>query len=275
MNLSQPGVIDKTIPFPSEWNDLTLRQLHLVSNFIMSEFRDKGQARAALFLSLLQSVCGKKVKNIVNRLDPEDAVINGLPATEFIIKENNLTRQPYPTLELPFSWKSLTQTVYGPADDFNDITCGEFEDAEIFFNQFKIEPGAESLANLAAVLYRAKGVKYLRRHRWNGTWISYQSEKLLPRFKKLTALQLYTIYLWYCGCREQLPKYFPECFDGAPAANEEPDMMVFTNCIHHAAGAKNGSRNDIRMTPLKEFFQELKLQKIENDRQIAEMEKHG
>ncbi len=226
-----------------------------------------------MFLTLLHSVCGKKVKNIVNRLDAEDATLNGAPTVDFLTTENNLTKQPYKKLWLPFSWKTFIAKVSGPADDFNDLTVGEFEDTEMYFNEFKANPNGESLANLAAVLYRPGKKRYLRKHRWNGSWIFYKSEKLYPQFKKLSALELYTIYLWYSGCREQLPKYFPEVFDGPQTQNDEPDLMVITNCIHNAAGPKNGLRNEVRITLLKEFMQEMKLQKIEIDRQIAEMEK--
>lgn len=213
--------------------------------------------------------CGKKVKGIDKQLDAEDTVINGLPAIEFIYKENNLTKQPYPTLKLKFV------TLYGPADDFNSITCGEFEDAEFFFNKFVQDPTAGYLAHLAAVLYRPKTLwkrkikKYITINKVTGTAENYDVEKMVPHFAKLEPWVLYTIFLWYAGCRNQLPKIFKNCFGPSKQEteeNREPDFLIFTKCIHASAGPKNGTRNQIRCTLLKEFFLEIELQNIENQK---------
>ncbi len=264
INLYQTNVVDASIPFPSEWNEFNLQELHLVAKSILTNFATPAQATAALFRSLLKMRCGKKVKNIEKRLDDEDAVINGLPALDFIYKENNLTKQPYPTLRLS---TFRFQTFYGREDDFNNLTCGEFEDCEIFFNQFVIEPDATTLANLAAILFRPKNKKYLGYNDRTKSFEEYDSERMVPHFKKLKPWVLYSIFLWYAGCRSQLPKIFPNCFGAARQPTEEtrePDFLIFTKCIHAGAGPKNGSRNDIRCTLLKEFFLEIELQNIEN-----------
>lgn len=271
IDLYQPNAVDASIQFPSEWNEFTLPELHLVSKSILSNFATPAQAAAGLFLSLLKIRTGKKVKDIEKRLDAEDAVINGLPATDFIYKENNLTKEPYKKLYVrwPAANSPWLMAMHGRDDDFNNLTCGEFEDCEIFYNQFIIEPNAIALANLAAILYRTQGKKYLRLSPNDG-WVQYNSEKMVPSFIKLKPWILYSIFLWYAGCRAQLPKIFPNCFGSAAppsgGGGGEPDFMIFTKCIHAGAGPKNGSRNDIRCTLLKEFFLEIELQNIENEK---------
>lgn len=267
INLYQPKAVNISIPFPSNWNDLTLYELNLVAKSILSNFNSAAEANAALFLSLLKIRCGKKVKHIQKRLDAEDAVINGLPAIDFIYKENNLTKQPYPTLNpKPLNFLNL-KPFHGPLDDFNSITCGEFEDAEFFFNKFRQDPSANHLAHLAAILYRPKDVKYICYDSKTASHIHYDAEKTVVYFKKLKPWVLYSIFLWYAGCREQLPKIFPNCFGPSKLEteeNREPDFLIFTKCIHAGAGPKNGSRNEIRCTLLKEFFLEIELQNLEN-----------
>ena len=273
LNLYQPGVVNASVPFPSEWNELSLKELHHVAKTIISDFKNPYDANAFLFLKLLASRVNGKVKllnnkkltNIENLLDAEQVVIDGLPAMEFIFKGNTLTKQPYPTLNIRCGFLKHRLIKYqGPDDNFNTLTCGEFEDAEIFFNQFKYEPTQQSLAHLASILYRPAAASYLKLDVKTGQYVEYDSEKPLRFFKKVPAWKLYAIFLWYAGCRDQLPKLFPNCFGGTmpDENNGEIDFMIFTKCIHAGAGAKNGTRNDIRRTKLKEFFMEMELEKL-------------
>ena len=257
INLYQPGKVNTTILFPTEWNELLLAELNIISQSILLNFKEPGAAKALVFLKILQNRC--KLKNIGKRIDAEDATINGLPLIDFIYDKNNLTRQPYPILKIS---KFLPTKFIGPEDDFNGLTCGEFEDTEFFYTQFKQEPSETPLAHLASILYRPKNTKYCRSHPIKG-FIQYDAEKEVPRFMKLAPWQLYTIFLWYAGCREKLPLDFPNAFGGGSSDNNaEPDFLSFTKCIHAGAGPKNGSRNDIRQMSLKEFLTEMELETI-------------
>lgn len=270
LNLYQPGKVNETVLFPSEWNDLQLPELHLVAKSILSNITDPAQAAAALFLELLKMRCGKKVKNIQQRLDAEDAVINGMQALDFLYKQNNLTKQPYPLLNVPNRMIPCKPfRMDGPADEFNSITCGEFEDTEFYFNQFRQYPEAKWLASLAAILYRPKYVHYMQYDAKTASYNTYDSERMFHHFMKLKPWQLYSIFLWYAGCREQLPKIFPNCFTGSGQQIgdevKEVDPMLFTKIIHAGAGVENGSRKDIRVMLLKEFFMDIELKNIANN----------
>lgn len=256
INLYQPGKINTTISFPTEWNELLLPELDIISQSLLQNFKLPSAAKALVFLKILQSRC--KLKNIGKRIDAEDATINGLPLIDFIYNKNTLTKQPYPVLKTS---KFPYIKFYGPDDDFNSLTCGEFEDAEIFYNEFKQDPSAKPLAQLASLLYRPKNTKYCRTHPVKG-FIQYNAEKAVPHFIKLAPWKLYTIFLWYAGCREQLPLYFPNAFGGSTDNNADADFLAFTKCIHAGAGPKNGTRNDIRQTLLKEFLMEMELETI-------------
>jgi hypothetical protein len=266
INLYQPNKVNTSINFPTEWNELLLQELHSIAQSILLNFKMPSAAQAMVFLSLFKHRCKQQglPADYLKKLDAEDCAINGMPLTEFIYTANNLTRQPYPILPLAINNCPLVpkKEMTGPEDDFNNITCGEFEDAEIFYHQFKAEPKPEALAHLASILYRVSGDKYLQFNAADGTYTHYNADKLYPKFLKLQPWVLFTIYLWYVGCKEQLPKLFPNVFSSAGSSDAEPDMMVFTKCIHAAAGAKNGSRSQVRLTLLKELLYEIELETI-------------
>ncbi len=271
IELYQPGTGKQKISFPQDWNELTTAEVEAVAKNILDDsIKDNNHGKAALFTDILKLRSGRP--NIGEKLDPEDAASNGLPLLAFIFNSNNLTKQPYPLLKVPnrmVPCKPLK--MQGPENDFDSLTCGEFEDCEIFYNQFKQETDPIYLIHLAAALYRPDGVPYISYHAENDTCVKYDAERLYPFFKRLKPWVLYSIFLWYSGCREQLPGYFPTCFGGGGSASTEPDFMIFTNCIHAGAGPKNGQRDQIRRTLLKEFFYDVHLDNEKQQEQINAM----
>jgi hypothetical protein len=264
INLHQPGHIDVVIPFPTEWNELELPELHSISKAMLGSYDIPSAMRGAILKEMIAyrwKISGQPmVSEWQNKLDAENIVVDGYPLIDFLFTENSLTRQPYPKLKLPFSIRhSPFTTLHGPEEEFNSITCGEYEDTEIFYHQFRQQPSGEPLAHIASILWRKKGVPYISYDYKSGKYRSYDSEKIFPLFMKLPPWILYTIFIWYTGCREMLPKIFRNVCDGGEE-NAQPDMLAFTKCIHSGAGEKNGSRNQIRMMLLKEFFLDMDLE---------------
>lgn len=272
LHFYQPGVLDVHLPFPSQWNELLPTELEAISAVQLQEFKTPGQDRATLLCKLLairQKHHGIHLpKDYFGRVSIEDWSTSGSDVLNFVFEGNDRTVQPYPFLRVPTYARRFT----GPADDFNNLTCGEYEDCEIFFNQFKAEPGPEPLARLAAVLYRPAGQRYIQYDAATATYKPYEIESKLKYFLRIHPEVLFTIFTWYAGCRSQLPKYFPTAFKGGGAAGDEPDFIAFTKCIHGAAGPKNGTRDAIRCTGIKEFLLELELeaQKAEEMKQKME-----
>lgn len=254
INLHQPGVLNSNIDFPTEWNDLLPEDLHAISKAMLGTLAEPNQIKGFIISYMLQRRC----KASIERLNAEDVVLHGFPLLDFLFQENNLTKQPYPTLTIHYS--PFTR-LYGPQDDFNNLTCAEYEDAEIFFHQFREEPGHEPLAHLAAILWRPKRNRYFRYNPRKGKYTGYDAERMVKRFLTLPPWQLYTIFTWYTGCRNQLPKIFPNAF-GGEGDGEELDPLAFTKCIHAGAGPKNGSRDQIRCMLLKEYLMDMELEAI-------------
>lgn len=256
INLYKPGSVNLTIPFPTEWNELHIAELHAITKAFLTNWTKNIDCKVSVFIDML-SCRVKKIRNLTNQLNPEDVAIHGLPLVDFIFNENGLTKQPYSSLKLP---GLIPCTVYGPLSDFNNITCGEFEEAEQVCIQFEQQPAHELLAKFAAILYRPKNTPYHKRNRDTGKLEPYKPDKLIPRFAKLQPWQLYTMYIWYNGCKIMLPQLFPAVYAGD--GKEKADPMIFTKCIHTGAGPKNGDRDKIRVTPLLEFFFEMEQEAI-------------
>ena len=267
INLYQPGKLNIKASFPSEWNELLQREIEAIAKYLLTPFKIPETAKAGILLSILKSRTRLPL-NFKEYLDPADIVLYGYPLLDFIFTENTLTNQPYQKIKLP---GIFSPTVYGPASDFNGLTCGEFEDTEQFFFQFTESPSHEPLARIASVLFREKDVPYMRFDPQKGRHIAYDADKLFHKFLKLPPYMLYAIFIWYSGCRSMLKKIFVNAFEGE--GTEEPDPMVFTKCIHAGAGSKNGTRDQVRMLNLKEYFFDMELEAIKAKELKKEYEK--
>ncbi len=262
ISLNKPGTFSHTIEFPSTWDELTNAEVELVAKQQLSANAQLTQnenlfiGKALVFTALIDSRAA--LQNIQlpadwkTNLNYDDAATQGFDAIGFLYKENNRTINPYPQLTVG------GKRMIGPADDFNEITCGEMEDCEVFFMLFSQEPSLELLAKIAAVLWRPRNAPYNAK----------ASESRVARFKSLPPEVLFAIYIWYTGCRNQLPKIFKEVYAGGDSQSNEPDVTAFTKCIHAGAGAKNGTRDKIRIMPAKEFLFDMNLEAI-NAKAIA------
>lgn len=256
INLFKSKEFDCKIPFPSAWDELSKDDLLIVSREQLSAEKPIAAQQAAIFDALLK-LRAKKFpelpRDFNTMLDPEEAAIAAINLLDFLYKKNNLTVQLYP--DFTFSGK----TFYGPEGNFDSITCGEFEDTEIFFQDFVADPRPEPVAHLCAILWRQKDQDYMFFDAKKNVWKTYDHEPFLQQFTKLSEPQLYAIFTWYAGCRSLLPGWFPDLYGGGGDESAATDMLVFTKCIHAGAGEKNGSRTDIRRMLLKEFFMDMNL----------------
>lgn len=281
VELFQPGKVNMQLQLPSTWNELLLLELHLIAKSLLSP--DETNLRAQLldgFLKIRSKEQKTKLpKKLMGRINEEDAVINGFPMFDFIFDENTLTEQPYNRIKLN---RLMGCTVYGPQSAFDNITCGEYEDAQIFYIQFKQDHNPEHLARLMSILWRPaftlplrgsrRGLRvpYMTLDKKTGKYKAYDSDKLMKRFLQLPAWQLYTAFTWYTGCLNHLTSVFYEIYDKAPSSSPPPaggeseaaDLLAFTKCIHAGAGPKNGTRDQIRVMLLKEFLMDVQLETI-------------
>lgn len=262
VSLYKPGAVNYSFPFPQEWNEFTTAQLQAVANAFYISQKEEAETKAAVLFNLLNMHRKKLPMNTIKHIDIDDLATVGSDLIQFIWEDNHLTRQPYPVLRIGWRHKFT-----GPADGFDNLTCGEYEQAEIELARFNKEKKIHHLAAMAAILYRPKGVKLYSFKPSINEYELYQYEKMIPAFLKLPPEVLYTIFLWYCGCRNMMVKYFPYVYSGGGAG--VPDILAFTRCIHAAAGDKNGSRQQVRLLLVKELHFEMN----EEAKKAEELEK--
>ncbi len=274
IEMFMPGSVNCTVNFPSSWDELTPSELLVISHHQLSKYKNLAEQQLAIFMEILQLRCRNLKEylpeNFRSLIKPEDAAIKAIDLTEFLYRKNSLTKQLFPVVKLPGIFR---KKVYGPEDSFNNMICGEFEDAEYFFNEFLENPDAAPLAHLAAILWRPKGTPYIQYNPRTATYKTYEHEKRLKHFLKLPAPQLYAFFIWYAGCRNTFPELFPTVYEPDPNKEKstETDLMAFTKCIHAGAGPKNGTRDKVRMLQVKEFFMDMELEAIK----IKELSPHG
>lgn len=263
VNLYQPGSLNISIQFPADWNDLHTDEVMEVCKQQLIPGNTQALARAAILRFIINFRTRMTHKKLpakwMQLVDAEDAVLNGYPLLDFIYNDNTLTKSPEHKIKLP---GILPLTVYSPGNTFENITCGEYEDAQFFFNEFYADPAGDPLARLASVLWRPKNTPYIRYNYKTDAYTTYNSSRVLKRFKALHPARLYAIFTWYNGCSNLMPKLFPTVHEKHADKKQEVDIMAFTKCIHAAAGPKNGTRAKIRMMKLYELMFDMEQEAI-------------
>lgn len=254
IHLHRPGSFSHSVPFPTTWNECTTDELLTICRRLIMPTapEDSHLPMTQTLIELLQSRTRhlRMPRHWLSLIDISDFGIAQAELLPFISQGTTLTRQPFPLLKARW-WGLFPFTLgMGPADDFNDLYVGEYEEADLFSNLFAQTQEVKYLVLLAATLYRPSRV-------WNA---QYKADKHDKPFWKLAPEALMLIYTWFKGCQNKLPALFPDLME-KPAGQQKsaPDLAVFTKCIHAAAGPKNGKRSEVRALPLKEFLFDMNL----------------
>jgi hypothetical protein len=192
VSLYKPGAVNYSFPFPQQWNEFSTPQLQAIANAFYISVKEEAEAKAAVLFALINMHKKKLPLNTIKNIDIDDLATVGSDLIEFIWEDNRLTKQPYPVLRL--NWHSK---MIGPDDGFDNLTCGEYEDAEIELAKFGQNKNIEHLAMLAAILYRPKKTRFYTFNSTINDYEKYNYSKMAPAFAKLHPEVLYTIFLWY------------------------------------------------------------------------------
>lgn len=271
INLFIPSIFDVSIDFPSTWNEMTTPEMELLATAQLADEKNQFIGKVAIFTGIMNMRAKAQdvqlPKNWHLKLNFDDAATQGLDCLSFMFEKNDRTINPYPVLRLATANHQLQTSnqkqLIGPANDFDSITCAEMEQADIAMLQFTQDDNFEHLAQIASILWRPR----------NAPYNAEASEAMLPHFKKLSPVTLFVMYTWYAGCRNQLPRYFPDVYGGT-GSKGPPDYMAFTKCIHAGAGPKNGKRDEIRVMLAKEFLFDAQLEAEQAKKLKAEYDKH-
>jgi hypothetical protein len=246
------------INMPSSWDECTFADLLAI---ISSD--DSDISRQNLTLSLIKNRLKPKEYKVLENLNAETFYENYKILTDFLNNTCTLTQFPQDVL--------INTALHAPANDFNCITVGEFEICSEHFNNYlakEYNNDDEQFVELCEMFFY-----FLRPASSTGKRIPIDAitvvdkKEVTKNIQALSAQALAIILLWFVGCANKLPTYFPLSYSTTNAGNAQPDPMAITKLIHAAAADKEATaRTTIRQMLLKEFMYdlELKLQKTDS-----------
>lgn len=211
--------------FPDQWNDLSSSQLVQVAEILHSGAL-LIDGKLQLLFALLEVKKSGYLKWVFSERVTDVQVCELLQLTDFILKENKLTKNIFPSIRI-----GLTR-YHGPAEKLKNISFGEFIFADAMFIKYHDTKDEKYLDQLIAVLYRLIHPLY---------WINYDGDKRIrfnkytiePRAKRIARIKpgiKQAILLYYDGCRKRIVKenkyVFPEGNGGKKAGQHEMAKLL-------------------------------------------------
>ena len=256
------------IEFPTQWSELAQDEVKLIAHSLYDEAITKYDIFIALIKNRLLAlgVPPHKINTWLRNINREQMAQEIDNMLAFIKEDIDLTTNQYPTISIPKNTKTDAMLLHGPQNNFQNLTCGEYEDAEAYFLTYNQTQDPTDLLKLVASLYRLPSEK--PNHHSND-WKNYNPTTAYTRFENTDPTTIFSTLLFFIGCRSRLPFTFPLVFlpaENHPTEspespeNHEIDPMAFTRLVHHGAGLKNGTRDNIRKMLLTEFLFDCQLE---------------
>ena len=190
---------------PSSWNELTKYQLIFISKMLR-----KGLSIVDFKVSTLFEFLSVKMK-VFQRINSEDAW--GLFKTlDFLLSEVTLTRNLIPVI------RSGLFKYLGPSDGLLYCTFGEFTQAHTRFEQYVETKSSSALDELVAILYRPKKFGWVIRRYFTDSpdprlrFKERSFKRRIRKIRKVDPLIKYSVFLFFSGCLNSLPKQFPNVY---------------------------------------------------------------
>ena len=213
MNRVEIGKTIRTIP--STWDELTRKQLLLVSSFFNS-----GLTVAEFKVKLLFNFLRLK-KKTERTISVEDAYFLG-ETLNFLLSEVRLTKSLVQSIRSKrFPWLRY----HGPCDGMADCTFGEFTKAQVRFEAYSKTKDPAMLDEMVAVLFRQKRfLWFIRRHfvESSDKRVKFIDRTLADRAKtisKVNDAEKYAIMLFVSGVQTSLPERFPNVYRSKPSSS--------------------------------------------------------
>ena len=214
--MNQVVIDGKTYLTPSDWNELTKKQVLFVSRLFQGQLSMVDFKLRALFDFL--SVRPK----VTIRIHPEDAYFL-CESLDFLFKEVSLTRNLLPVIRA--GWR----TFVGPSDAMMNCTFGEFTMANSLLDSFSKTREQKYLDEMVAVLYRPKKWFWFIRKAFTDNQDprkKFVNRSLKKRSTRMAALDYnvkYSVFLFFSGVLNSLPALYPYVYQqkGEDASNED------------------------------------------------------
>lgn len=257
----------KEYKLPESWNELSGQQLIAIAPILLKKeisIQEQWYVAHTLcgFKSDLYTVEQSRQKNGYDYLANEIRE-KILPLIQFLFDKNELTKQLIPVIEVAGEYKFFgTTELYGPIDDFNNITIAEFSDTESCLNMFEETRDALWLHRFLAIMYRPKKKKASPHSAdFDGdVRVPYNfhcNDLIAVKTGSIDERIKCAILLWYYGCRAEFVANNKFLFQSASSGDSGSGGI--TDLIHALAGPKFGTVEETGKVLLKVAVRELKL----------------
>jgi len=199
---------------PSDWNELTKKQVLFVSRLFQGQLTMVDFKFRALFDFLSIS---PKVKK---RIHPEDAYFL-CESLDFLFKDVSLTRNLLPVIRT--GWRNCI----GPSDAMTNCTFGEFTMANSLLDSFSKTREQKYLNEMVTVLYRPRKWFWFIRKAFTDNQDprkKFVNRSLKKRYTRIAALDYnvkYSVFLFFSGVLNSLPMLYPYVYQQKEDAGSE------------------------------------------------------
>ena len=204
--MNQVEIDGKTYSMPSDWNELTRKQVVFVSRLFQRQLSMVDFKLRALFDFL--SVRPK----IKKRIHPEDAYFL-CETLDFLFSEVSLTKNLLPVI------MTGRRKCTGPSDAMMNCTFGEFTMANSLLDAFSKTKEQKYLDEMVAVLYRPKKWFWFIRRSFTDNQDprkKFVTRSLKKRCTRMAALDYhikYSVFLFFSGVLNSLPVLYPYVYE--------------------------------------------------------------
>ncbi len=212
--MNQVEIDGKTYSMPSNWNELTRKQVLFVSRLFQGQFSMVDFKLRALFDFL--SVRPK----IKKRIHPEDAYFL-CETIDFLFSEVSLTKNLLPII-------STGRRKYtGPSDSMMNCTFGEFTMANSLLDAFSKTKEHKYLDEMVAVFYRPRKWFWFIRKGFTDNqdprerFVSRSLKKRCTRIASVDYDIKYSVFLFFSGVLNSLPVLYPHVYQQKGDAGSE------------------------------------------------------
>lgn len=144
-----------------------------------------------------------------NKFTTEDVIflIDEMQTIHYLLEDCTLTKNHI---------TQLSDTIYGPEDDFGNISGNHYMWAEKFYVEFREKKDEKFLNALIACLCHKKDK--------DGNEIEFDIKKLSTieqEIEKIDRVQKTAILLYFEGCRNEIPELYPMAFAGKKSNDTE------------------------------------------------------
>jgi hypothetical protein len=204
----QPKPKKLKVQAASSWNELTEKQLKRVAKLLFSD-----KSYHSYLIRQMMVMTGLKRRHVISFTPEQLTQLNHL--FDFLLEENNLTRQLIPS----FSIGLLRRKLYGPGDGLASVNANEFMEADDYYMEFEKTKDIKQIDKLIACLYRPKNKEVnVKSEAFAGdVRLPFNPYTVERRAKKIAWLDSSTklgILLWYKGCRGAWEAFFDKIFSG-------------------------------------------------------------